>query len=174
MNYIFHSILHERLKNTSFFHLFQNLLQICCTFLHSFLQCLSGDAKTGGGITIFNFLVKCVGLSRLVMSLIVSLVNGQELTIASTSASRVCNDSSARVPPSVFNKELRIALALWICCSQTPPMLLAIPLFPDFLSVLQHVLPDIYWSLNDPFLELSLIHCCTIASGHSFFDKWIL
>ena len=160
LNYIFHFILDERLKNTSFFYLFQNSLQICCTFLHSFLEYLSGDAKIGGGIKIFNFLVKCVGLSgiRLVMSLIVSLVNGQELTIASTSTSRVCNDSSVRVPPLVFNKELRITLALWSCCSQIPPMLLV---NGEFLySQISYLFSNMFFQI---FTDLWMIHFLNYA-----------
>ena len=92
---IFHFVLDWRL-NTSFLHLFQNSLQICWTLLQCFLQYWSGDAKTpGGGITIFDFIVRrFIGLSgiRLVTSLIVSVVNEWEMTTASTSTSRVCND----------------------------------------------------------------------------------
>ena len=94
-----------------------------------FLQYLSEDAKTpGGGITIFDFIERrFIGLSgiRLVTSLILSVANRRESTVASISTSSVCNDSSVRLPPWIFNKEVRITLALRICRSQTLPFLLA-------------------------------------------------
>ena len=117
---ILYFVLDWRFNNTSFLHLFQNSLQICWNLLQWFLQYLSGDAKTtGGGITIFDFIARrFIGRSgiRLKTLLILSVVNGREFT-------RVCNDSSVRLPPWVFNKELRIILELPICLSQHPPVL---------------------------------------------------
>ena len=135
-------------------------MKIYWTLLQCFLQYLSGDAKTfvvAIFITIFYFnMRRFIGLSgiRLVTSLIVSVVNGRELVIASISTSRVCNDSSVRLPPWVFNKKLRIILSLWICHSQTPHMLLAIGGFLSNWSIPHHVLPNICWSLNDPYFEM--------------------
>ena len=106
-----------------------------------FCNYLSGDAKPpGGGITIFDFIVRrFISLSgiQLVMPLIICF-NGRELATASTSTSWVCNDSSVRLLPWVFNNELRTIIALWICHSQTLPML---PANGGFLFQLIHSPP---------------------------------
>ena len=149
---ILYFVLDWRFNNTSFLHLFQNSLQICWNLLQWFLQYLSGDAKTtGGGITIFDFIARrFIGRSgiRLKTLLILSVVNGREFT-------RVCNDSSVRLPPWIFNKELRIILELPICLSQHLPHVTcewraSFPLGP----FPHHVLPNSYWFLNDSFLEM--------------------
>ena len=56
----------------------------------------------GGGITTLDFIVRrLMGLNgvKLVASFITSVVSGFELRIASTSATRVCNDSSVKLLP---------------------------------------------------------------------------
>ena len=56
----------------------------------------------GSGITILDFIVRrLTGLNgaKLVVSFITSVVNGLELTIASTSTIRVCNDYSVKLLP---------------------------------------------------------------------------
>ena len=81
----------------------------------------------GGGITSFDFIVRrFTGLrgTRLVTSLSISVANGREFMIASTSTSRVCKESSDKLLPWVFSKELKIALAPQIWRSHTPPVLL--------------------------------------------------
>ena len=90
---------------------------------------MSGAVKTpGGGIAALDFKVtKCIGWSgfSLLTSLNKSFVKGREFTIASTSISKVRNDSSFRLVPMVFNQEVKIGLAFLICLSHTPPILLA-------------------------------------------------
>ena len=54
-----------------------------------------------------------------------SVVKEREFTVASTSISKVCNDSSFRLVPWVFNKEVKMVLALHICLSHTLSVLLA-------------------------------------------------
>ena len=61
----------------------------------------------------------------LLTSLNKSVVKGCEFTIASTSISKLCNDSSFRLVPWVFNKKVKMVLALLICLCHTPPILLA-------------------------------------------------
>ena len=61
----------------------------------------------------------------LLTSLNKSVVKGHQFTIASTWISKVCNDLSFRLVPWVFNKEVKIVLALLICLSHTPSILLA-------------------------------------------------
>ena len=90
---------------------------------------MSGAVKTPrGGITTLDFKVnRFIGLSgiTLLASLNKSVVKGCEFTTASTSISKVCNDLSFRLVPWVFNKEVEMVLALLICLSHTPPILLA-------------------------------------------------
>ena len=90
---------------------------------------MSGAVKTPRvGITTLDFKVsRFIGLSgtMLLTSLNKSVVKGREFTITSTSISKVRNDSSFRLLPWVFNKEVKIVLALLICLSHTPPILLA-------------------------------------------------
>ena len=90
---------------------------------------MSGAVKTpGGGITTLDFKVsRFIGLSGIMLlaSLNKSVVKGREFTIASTSISKVHNDSSFRLVPWVFNKEVKIVLAILIYHSHTPPILLA-------------------------------------------------
>ena len=62
----------------------------------------------------------------LLTSLMVSVVIGLEFTIASTSTSNVCNDSSSKLFPCVLTKASRIPLAVLIYLSQTPPKWLAV------------------------------------------------
>ena len=69
-----------------------------------------------------------IGLSgiTLLTSLNKSVVQGRESTIASTSISKVRSDSSFRLLLLwLFNKEVKIVLALLICLSHTLPILLA-------------------------------------------------
>ena len=90
---------------------------------------MSGAVKApGGGITTFVFKVsRFIGLSGIMLltSLNKSVVKGREFTITSPSISKVHNNSSFRLVPWVFNKEVKIVLALLICLSHTPPILLA-------------------------------------------------
>ena len=89
--------------------------------------------------------------AKLVPSSITSVVSGLELTIASTSTTRVCNDCSVKLLPWVFSNEFRIERALLICRSHTPPILLACGGFlfhtiqsPPFSS---KKLPIFLWSI---------------------------
>ena len=125
----FHFRLLWSVNSTSFLHLPQNSLDKCCTRLQCFLQHKSTDVKTPGGcITTLDFIVsRLIRLSdtKLVTSLITSVVSGRELTIASTSVNNVYKNSSVKLSPCVFNNELRIFWAVLISRSQTPPVLLA-------------------------------------------------
>ena len=80
------------------------------TPLQCFLQYIPADVKIrGGGITTLDLIVsRLIGLSgtRLVISLITSVVKEPELTIASTSVNKVSKDPSVRLAPCVFNSEL--------------------------------------------------------------------
>ena len=71
---------------------------------------MSGAVKTpGGDITNLDFKVnRFIGLNGIMplASLNKLAVKGCELTIASTSISKVCNDSSFRLVPWVFNEEV--------------------------------------------------------------------
>ena len=73
---------------------------------------MSGAVKTQGEDVDFK-VNRFIGLSGIMLlaSLNKSLVKGHEFTIASTSISKVCNDSSFRLVPWVFNKEVKIILA---------------------------------------------------------------
>ena len=62
----------------------------------------------------------------LLTSLMVSVVIALEFTIASTSTSNVCNDSSSKLFPCVLIKVFRIPLTILICLSQISPMWLAV------------------------------------------------
>ena len=68
------------------------------------------------------------------MLLIVSVVIGRELTIASTFISNVCSASSFKLLLCVFRSSYRMLLAVPICCSHTPPMGLAVGGFLILLS----------------------------------------
>ena len=113
---------------TSFFLVFQNSLDRCWTLLQCFLQYRSGKVRWPGcGITTFDFIIRrFTGLrgARLVTSFSTSVVNGLEFMIASTSRTRVYKDRSYKLFRGIFSKEFKIALALRISSSQTPPMLL--------------------------------------------------
>ena len=80
---------------------------------------MSGAVKApGGGITTLDFKVSSfIGLSGIMLltSLNKSVVKGCEFTISSTSISKVRNDLPFGLVPWVFNKELKISLALLIC-----------------------------------------------------------
>ena len=72
----------------------------------------------GGGITTLDFKVsRFIGLSGIMLltSLNKSVVKGREFTISATSISKVRNDSPFGLVPWVFDKELKISLALLIC-----------------------------------------------------------
>ena len=118
----FHFRLLWSVNSTSFLHLPQNSLDKCCTRLQCFLQHISADVKTPGGcITTLDFIVsRLIRLSdtKLVTSLITSVVSGRELTIASTSVNNVYKNSSVKLSPCVFNNELRIFWAVLISRSQ--------------------------------------------------------
>ena len=90
---------------------------------------MSDAVKTpGGSITTLDFKVsRFIGLNSIMLltSLNKSVVKGREFTITSPSISKVHNNSSFRLVPWVFNKEVKIVLALLICLSHTPPILLA-------------------------------------------------
>ena len=81
--WLFHISLFWRFSRTSFLHLSQNLLAICCTLLHCFFEYLSGAVKLpGSGITTLDFIVRrLMGLNeaKLVPSFITSAVSGLEL-----------------------------------------------------------------------------------------------
>ena len=88
----------------------------------------SAVKTTGGSITFLDFKVnRFIGLSGIILltSLNKSVVKGYEFTIALTSFSKVCYDSSFRLVSWVFNKEDKMVLALLVCFSHTPPMMLA-------------------------------------------------
>ena len=78
---------------------------------------MSGAVKSpGGGITTLDFKVnRFIGLSGIMLltSLDKSVVKGREFTIAFTLISKVSNDSSFRLVSWVFNKEVKIVLALF-------------------------------------------------------------
>ena len=61
--------------------------------------------------------------------LIVSIVIGRELTIASTYMSNVCSASSFKLLPCDFRSTFRMLLAVLICRSHTPPMWVAVGCF---------------------------------------------
>ena len=112
---------------------------------------MSGAVKTpGGGITTLDFKVnRFIGLSGIMpLASLKLVVKGREFTIASTSISKVCNDSSFRLVPWVFNKEVKMVRALLICLSHTPAVLLAEGGFR-------------FYSIHSPPLSLikSLIFC---------------
>ena len=80
-------------------------------------------------MTIFVFMLSnCIGLSGTILftSPILSQVIGLELIIPSTSTSSVLNDSSLRLSPCCFSRAARMLLADLICCSYTPPILIAV------------------------------------------------
>ena len=82
----------------------------------------------GGGITTLDFKVdRFIGLRgvMLLTSLNKLVVKGREFTIVSTLISKVCSGSSFRLVPWVFNTEVKMVLALLICLSHTPTILLA-------------------------------------------------
>ena len=118
---------------------------------------MSGAVETpGGGITNLYFKVsRFIGLSGIMLltSLNKSVVKGREFTITSTSISKVCNGSSFRLVPWVFNKEVKIVLALLVCFSHMPPILLAEGGFH-------------FHSIHSPPLSLmkSLIFCWSISA----------
>ena len=101
--------------------------------LHPCLQCLweklsSAVKATGGGITFLDFKVnRFISLSGIILltSLNKSVVKGYGFTIPLTSFSKVLYDSSFRLVSWVFNKEDNMVLALLVCFSHTPPMMLA-------------------------------------------------
>ena len=155
--WLFHFFLLWGFSRTSFLRLSQNPLATCCTLLNCFLEYLSGVVKLpGGGITTLDSnvrrLVEFNG-AKLVASFIISVVSGLELAIASTSRTRVCNDSSVKLLPWIFSSEFRLERALLICYSQTPSILPAWGRFffhriqsPPFSS-------KKYQFSCDPFLE---------------------
>ena len=114
----FHFRLLWSVNSTSFLHLPQNSLDKCCTRPQCFLQHISADVKTpGGDTTTLDFIVsRLIRLSdtRVVTSLITSVVSGRELTIAFTSVSNVCKDSTVKLSRCVFNNKLRIFWAVLI------------------------------------------------------------
>ena len=77
---------------------------------------MSAAVKTPeGGTTTLDFKVdRCIGLRRIMLltSLNKSIVKRHEFAIYSTSISKVCSDSSFGMVPRVFNKEVKMALAL--------------------------------------------------------------
>ena len=79
---------------------------------------MPGAVKTpGGGITTLDFKVsRFIGLSGIMLltSLNRSVVKGREFTISSTSISEVRNDPPFGLVSWVFNKEVKISLALLI------------------------------------------------------------
>ena len=118
---------------------------------------MCGAVKTpGGGITTLDFKVnRFIGLSGIMLlaSLNKSVVKGREFKITSTSISKVCKDSSFRLAPWIFNKEVKMVLALLICLSHIPPILLA----EDGLH---------FHSIHSPPLSLvkSMILCWSISA----------
>ena len=105
---------------------------------------MSGAVKTpGSGITTLDFKVnRFIGLSGIMLlaSLNKLVVKGHEFIIASTSLSKVCNDSSFRLVPWVFSKEIKMVLVLLFCLSHTPPILLAEGGFISTASTHHHCL----------------------------------
>ena len=103
---------------------------------------------------------KFIGLSGIMLLTWInkSVVKWYEFAIASTSISKVCNDLSYRLVPWVFNKEVKIVLALLIYLSHTPPILLAEGGF-HFHSIHSPPLNEIkclswnHWSFVGPFLQ---------------------
>ena len=118
---------------------------------------MHGAVKTpGNGITTLDFKVnRFIGLSGIMLlaSLSKSFVKRCEFTVASTSISKVCNDSSFRLVPWVFSKEVKMVLILLICLFHTPPMLLAEGGFR-------------FHSIHSPplYLMKSLIFCWSISA----------
>ena len=90
---------------------------------------MSGAVKTpGGGITTLDFkasrFIRLSGI-MLLTSPNKSAVKGREFTITSTSISKVRHDTSFRLVPWVFNKDVKIVLAFLTYLFYTPPILLA-------------------------------------------------
>ena len=118
---------------------------------------MSGAVKTpeDGIPTLYFKLNRFIGLSviTLLTSLDKSVVKRLEFTTASTSISKVRNDSSLRLVPWVFNEEVKIVHSLLICFSHTRPILLAEGGF-------------CFRSIHSPPLSLmkSLILCCSISA----------
>ena len=102
---------HWNIARTSVLHPLQNSLEIFCNLLQYSQQQMCGAAKTlrkgEGGMTFgFNF-NRFIGLSGIMLSTSPnkSIAKSHEFTIASTSIRKVCNDSSFRLVPWVFNKK---------------------------------------------------------------------
>ena len=89
---------------------------------------MPGALRTpGDGITTHDFNVsRFIGLSEIMLltSLNKVVVKGCKFTIASTSISKVNNNSSFRLVPWVFNKKVKIVLAV-TCLYHTSSILLA-------------------------------------------------
>ena len=95
------------------------------------ISTVSADEKhPGGGNITFDFMVSKLARDKIRLSLLtllmVSVVIGLELTIASTSTSRACNDSSSKHFPCVLTKAFSVPLAVLIYLSRTSPMRLAV------------------------------------------------
>ena len=112
-----------KVSSTSFLHRFKNSSGRCWTLLQCFLQYRSGEVW-------MNFWMN--------------------FWLPQTSTSRICKDPSDKLLPWVFSKEFKIALALRIWHSQTPPMLLD---SGGFLFYIIHSppfsfkkLPNLIWS----------------------------
>ena len=107
----------------------------------------------GGGSRGVNRFIGLSGIT-LLTSLNKSVVPGREFTNASSSISKVRNDSSFRLLLLwVFSKEVKVVLTLLICLSHTRPILLADGGFR-------------FHSIHSPPLSLmkSLILCWSISA----------
>ena len=71
-------------------------------------------------------LSNCIGNCILFTSPISSQLIGLKYTIPSTSTSTVWNDSSFPLSLCYFSRAARMLLADLICCSHTPPILIAV------------------------------------------------
>ena len=95
------------------------------------ISTVSAEKKDpGDGNITFDFMVSKLARDKIRLSLLtllmVSIVIGLELTIASTSTSRACNDSSSKLFPWVLTKAFSIPWAILIRLSLTSPMRLAV------------------------------------------------
>ena len=127
---------------------------------------MSGAVKTpGGGTTTLVFKVsRFIGLSGIMLltSLNKFFVKGREFTVAFTLISKVRNDSSFRLVPSVFNKEVKIVLARLICVSHTPPILLAEGgiHFHRIYSPLLSLMNPFTTIVSHEIIDVLLVHFC--------------
>ena len=103
----------------------------------------------------------------LLTSLVVYVTIGLEFTIASTSTSKVRNDSSTKLPPCVLTKPLRIPLEVFICLSHTQTMYFAV-----WLLLIQ-VIQSVPWISKYPFILLCFMSWRDFCNSFNALTKLI-